>query len=119
MPRNTRKLGTEYEQLAAAYLEEEGMHILEHSFRCRFGEIDLVADDLGTLVFVEVKYRIGVGAGSPEDSVTYRKQRTISKVSDYYRLKKQIPDDVPCRYDVVAIDGNEIRHIRDAFWYTI
>lgn len=117
MPGNTRKLGKEYEQLAAAYLEEEGLRILERNFRCRFGEIDLIAEDTGTLVFVEVKCRLTKGAGSPEAAVNYRKQRTICKVSDYYRMKKQIRDSVPCRYDVMAIDGNEIRHIRDAFWY--
>jgi len=117
MAGNTRKLGKEYEQLAAAYLEEEGLKILTRNFRCRMGEIDLIADDGGTLVFVEVKYRLRGGAGSPEEAVTYQKQRTICRVSDYYRLKEQIPDDVPCRYDVMAIDGNQIRHIRDAFWY--
>lgn len=116
--RNKRKTGSDYELLAARYLEAKGYRILEHSFRCRSGEIDLIAwDPQGYLVFAEVKYRAGAAAGRPEEAVTPAKQRTISRVADYYRVRHQTDLSVPCRFDVIAIEKRTVRHNINAFPY--
>ena len=79
-------MGTAYEKLAGVYLEQQGYEILEYNYRCRIGEIDIVARQGGYLVFVEVKYRADNAAGNPLEAVTAAKQRTISKVASYYCL---------------------------------
>ena len=68
-----------------------------------------------TLVFVEVKYRKDTAMGYPEEAVGAGKQRQIRRMAAHYLYRKGLPEDVPCRFDVVAILGEEIRLIRDAF----
>ena len=79
---NRRKTGTEYEQKTAEYLESLGWKILERNYRCRIGEIDLIALDGRTLVFVEVKYRRSGACGSPGEAVNEEKQHTIYRGAD-------------------------------------
>ena len=74
---NKRQTGIKYEQAAGFFLEQMGYEILEYNYRCRFGEIDIIAKDGACLVFCEVKYRSGRGKGSPLEAVDYRKQQTI------------------------------------------
>ena len=112
---NKRQLGGDKEELAAAFLQEAGYRIMERNFRCRLGEIDLIAKEGTTLVFVEVKYRANHKAGYPEEAVDQRKQRRIGKVALYYLTTRIRRTDVPCRFDVIAIDGGEIRHHKNAF----
>lgn len=114
---NRRQIGTEEEALAAAFLKKQGYRILEQNFRCRLGEIDLIARDGSALVFIEVKYRKSSAYGNPAEAVDSRKQQKICKVADYYRMKHRIPEGQACRFDVVAIQGRAIRLIRDAFPY--
>ena len=114
---NKRELGSRYEQLAAAYLESRGLKILERNFWCRSGEIDLIARDGECLVFVEVRYRTDTGKGHPLETVDTRKQRRICKVSDVYRYHNHIGTDEPVRYDVVAVLGDELVHLENAFPY--
>ena len=99
---NQREVGARQESRAAEYLESLGYHILVRNFRCRFGEIDLIAKQDDTYIFIEVKYRTGRTAGDPTSAVDGKKQKKISKTADYYRMLHQIPMDVPCRFDVVA-----------------
>ena len=112
---NQRKKGSEYEALAADYLQGIGYRIVERNFRCRSGEIDLIARDGEMLVFVEVKYRTSRRSGDPLEAVTERKQHTISQVAQYYMLRNGIPFDTPCRFDVVGITGHHLEHVKDAF----
>ena len=114
---NRRQIGTKEEALAAAFLEKQGYQILERNFRCRLGEIDLIARDGSTLVFVEVKYRKNADFGTPAEAVNRKKQLTICRVADYYRMVHRIPDNRPCRFDVAAIQGTVIQVVRDAFPY--
>ena len=114
---NTRKVGSEYEKRAEEYLKKYGIRIVEHNFRNRFGEIDLIGYDGEYLVFFEVKYRTGEGGGYGEEAVNYKKQRSICRVSDYYRVLHGISDFSAIRFDVIAIRGEEIRWIKDAFAY--
>ena len=114
---NQREVGTRQESRAAEYLESLGYHILVRNFRCRFGEIDLIAKQDDTYIFIEVKYRTGRTAGDPTSAVDGKKQKKISKTADYYRMLHQIPMDVPCRFDVVAETPEEIRVYANAFYY--
>lgn len=114
---NQREVGARQESRAAEYLESLGYHILVRNFRCRFGEIDLIAKQDDTYIFIEVKYRTGRTAGDPTSAVDGKKQKKISKTADYYRMLHQIPMDVPCRFDVVAETPEEIRVYANAFYY--
>lgn len=114
---NTRKVGAAYEKKAGMFLEEQGLAILQYNFRSRSGEIDIVAKDRETMVFVEVKYRKDAGKGQPEEAVDYRKQGKICRVADYYRMLHHMGDFSPVRFDVVAICGEEIRWYPNAFEY--
>ena len=112
---NKRQAGAFYEEKAASWLEERGMRILERNYRCRQGEIDLVGYDGDCLVFVEVKYRRDLHAGHPAEAVDLKKQRKIARTALYYCRERKIPQDYPCRFDVVSVLGEEIEHIKDAF----
>ena len=114
---NTRTIGTQKEQVAAKYLEENGMHIVEQNFRCRQGEIDLIGTHEGYLVFVEVKYRKSKDYGTALEAVNTSKQRRICAVSDYYRYIHHYRQDMAVRYDVLAIQGEKICWIQNAFPY--
>ena len=113
---NRRAIGTEYETLACEYLIRHGYQILCRNFRCRQGEIDIIARDRDYLVFIEVKYRHDEHEGDPAEAVDYRKQKKISRVAEYYCWKKQKLNQ-PCRFDVICVLGQEIRHIVNAFDY--
>lgn len=115
---NKRQIGSYYENLAASFLENQGLRIIEKNFRCRFGEIDLIAKDKNYLVFAEVKWRNSGFSGTAKEAVTYEKQRTISKVAKYYLFQKKISFDSFLRFDVIAIDQEEISWQKDAFFYT-
>ena len=112
---NKRKLGAKKEELAARYLEKKGVRILERNFRSRQGEIDLIARHGEYLVFCEVKYRRNNEKGTPQDAVGLAKQKKICKVADYYRLIHGLGDSVSVRYDVVAIEDDQIEWLPNAF----
>ncbi len=110
--------GKEGEDLAVRYLQRAGYQIVERNFRCRLGEIDIIARDGDTIVFLEVKTRTSASYGAPEAAVNQAKQKKISLVSLQYLQSRNILD-VPVRFDVVALErssaGHDIRLIRDAF----
>lgn len=113
---NRRKIGSCYETAARFYLENKGYRFLEANFRIRSGEIDLIMEDGGTLVFVEVKYRSGGAFGRGEEHVDRRKQQTIIRVAEYYLLREGLYERCPCRFDVVSIDGSgKVTHYENAF----
>jgi putative endonuclease len=112
---NKRQTGTKWEQLAAAYLESQGYVILATNYRCRLGEIDIIASQNDVIVFVEVKYRSGRTYGTSLEAVNLRKQNTIRKVAQYYLVTVLHSDRVACRFDVVGIDKEEFTLITDAF----
>lgn len=91
------------ENLAAKELEKKDYEILERNFSNKFGEIDIIAKDKNTLVFVEVKTKTGVDFGLPEEMINPRKLFKIRNMAAIY-MKGQ---NFPCRIDVVAIVLNE------------
>ena len=116
---NTRNTGTSYERKAAEYLEQQGLVILKHNYRCRQGEIDLIARDKEYLVFVEVNYRSLNRAGYSLDAVNPAKQKKISKVARYFLAAEYHCTEIPCRFDVIGIDGGCLHWIKDAFGFCI
>ncbi len=120
---NKREIGNKYEEKACEYMQKQGFHVLERNFRCRQGEIDIIGEQDGYLVFAEVKYRMTQRAGAAEEAVTYAKQKRICRTADYYRYKYKIGDDRPVRYDVIAIrreakeEKEEIYWYQNAFWH--
>jgi len=94
--------GRDSEEVAARYLEKQGLKILDRNFRCPLGEIDLIARDGGTIVFVEVKSRYGKGYGLPQESVTRAKQKRLTLLAQWY-LKSQKGDTRRARFDVLGI----------------
>lgn len=113
--KNNRRIGASYEDLAARYLAENGYNIVERNFRSKIGEIDLIGRDGAYLCFIEVKYRSGTGMGHPAEAITDKKIRRICKTAQYYMLMKKIPQDTPCRFDVVLILEKDITLIKNAF----
>ena len=97
-----RTLGRMGENLALAHLQNMGYKILIQNYRIRLGELDIIADDAGTLVFVEVKARIGQRGEWPFESITQRKQRQLSKVALEFISQHQLQDK-PARFDVVGV----------------
>lgn len=93
--------GRRGEELADEYLQKIGYKIEEHNFRTRFGEIDIVCWDKETLVFVEVKTKIGHDFGEPEEMVDRKKLSKVKRMAEVYLQEKNL--DVPCRVDVVAV----------------
>lgn len=112
---NKRQTGAEYEEQAAGWLKEQGYRILKRNYRCRQGEIDLIAEDGPYLVFVEVKYRKGEQTGHPAEAVDIRKQKRLSRTALYYCYEQRVPETRGCRFDVVSILGDKIEHIINAF----
>lgn len=115
---NKRTVGADKEQIAAAFLKDQGYRILQQNFRSRTSEIDLVAwDPARMLCFVEVKYRRTVRSGYPIEAVDRHKQRRICRCADFYRVRYHVPEDMPCRFDVIAILGEQITWYKNAFDY--
>jgi putative endonuclease len=104
-------LGRRGEALAAAHLEAAGYRILARNYRCPSGEVDLVADDGGCLVFVEVRTRRGNLWGTPEQSVTRAKQARLVRVAEQY-LADHEAGDADWRIDVVALDVDARGRVR-------
>ena len=121
----TRDVGRHGEDAATRLLVERGYEILHRNWRCRLGEIDIVATDGHTLVICEVKTRRGGSAGTAVEAVGPEKRRRLIRLATAYILAARVPD-VSVRFDVVAIDVKgdraRIRHLKDAFrnefWYT-
>ena len=107
-------IGGDKERLAADFLSGQGLRLIARNHRCRFGEIDLVMGDGATLVFVEVRYRGSSRYGSPAETVDLHKQRRLAAAAGHYLQVH--PSVLPCRFDVVAIGGqDQIQWFKNAF----
>lgn len=99
---NTRIVGGHAEKIAADYLKKRGYRILAKNFRVKFGEIDLVALYKGCVCFVEVKSRKTYA--TPQEAVSRLKQRKLTRIAQAYLQQYHGSIDMPCRFDVVAIE---------------
>ncbi|MDH5470526.1 MAG: YraN family protein [Gammaproteobacteria bacterium] len=109
--------GRAAEDRACAHLLSAGLILLERNYYCRRGEIDLVLQDADTLVFVEVRYRRQNSFGSALESVDRRKQARLIAAAQHYLQARTHSARLNCRFDVVAITGQEktLEWIRHAF----
>jgi putative endonuclease len=99
--------GAPAESLAAAFLEQQGLSILERNYRCRFGEIDLVAASGPVLVFVEVRARASEDFGGAAASITGAKRRKLVAAARHYLASRR--SERQCRFDVVLVRGRPER----------
>ena len=111
---NKRRFGGEGEAEARAFLEGKGIRVLEMNFRRPTGEIDIIAKQRGTLLFVEVKRRSSLRYGRPAEAVDRAKQAHILRTALLY-LQENHLQDVPVRFDVIEVLPDGIRHIENAF----
>jgi putative endonuclease len=103
LPINTKKLGTQIEDLVCNYLQQQKLKLITRNYRCRLGEIDLIMHDQSTLVFIEVRYRQHRNFGSSLESVNLIKQNKIIKTAEYYLLSQRLSEKIACRFDVVGV----------------
>lgn len=103
--------GRQWEQAALLYLKRRGLRRVEENFRCKGGEIDLIMQDGDTLVFVEVRQRADMEHGGAAASITPAKQRRMKIAAQVFLLRyRKLP---PCRFDVIAIDGDAIEWLKN------
>lgn len=118
MKEHNYKTGKHGEEIAEDYLIDNGYKIVIRNYRCRFGEIDIIAAKENTLIFVEVKTRSHQRYGLPRESVTYAKQKVIIKTAQQYIQRFKIKDKL-FRFDVIEVyyDKQPIKvvHIDNAF----
>ena len=115
-----KDIGALGEDISESYLKNLGYKILDKNFRCKCGEIDLIAVIKGYICFIEVKTRCGLTFGMPAESVSSSKQHKIYKTAEVYIMKKNIYD-FNFRFDVIEVILNNsnndflVNHIEDAF----
>lgn len=115
-----RTSGTIAEQQACDLLAQHGLKIRARNYRTKRGEIDIIAEDNDTLVFVEVRLRSNSTYGSPEESITTQKQQRILYASQHFLQKENINDSRPCRFDTICLTNHNDsstnpQWIKDAF----
>lgn len=111
-------LGLKGELAARRFLRKKGWRILQSNFQCRYGELDLIAEDKDCLVFCEVKTRGPGMIALPQESVTYAKQQKMIKTALFWLQSKAM--DRPMRFDVIAVTADEngkmaVEHLENAF----
>lgn len=120
MKTSNKHAGREAEAFALQYLQQQGLQPITQNWSCRRGELDLVMLDGDTVVFVEVRYRRHSGWGGAMESVDWRKQEKLVLAAQYFLQKEPRWNQSPCRFDVVAIEGDPgpdapLRWLKNAF----
>ena len=110
----TIEVGATSEDRAVDHLLRQGYRIVERNFRCKVGELDVIARDGRTLVFVEVRSRRRTEFGSALEAVNWGKRKKVSRVAQAYLVRRR-PRFETARFDVIAITGSELVHIKDAW----
>jgi putative endonuclease len=108
--------GAQAEQLAAQFLQKQGLKLLHSNYRCRFGEIDLICQHDGALVFVEVRLRSNAAFGGAAASIDARKQAKLVRTAQHYLAT--LPHIPPCRFDAILMqsaDSHGIEWVKNAF----
>ena len=104
-------LGAQAEAAAAQYLQQQGLRIVARNWRCRQGELDLIAREGDTLVFVEVRQRASAGFGGAAASISARKcSKLLAAAQTYLQTLPSIP---PCRFDAICIDGPRMEWLKN------
>lgn len=118
MTQQRLRVGMAGEQAARVYLKNKGYEIIETNYRCSLGEIDIIAREGKTLVFVEVRTKTGTAYGRPEESIDLRKARQLRRLALFYLQVKGL-NSVSCRLDLIAVMLNrkemtvqEVKHLK-------
>ncbi|HEY6094918.1 MAG TPA: YraN family protein [Gallionellaceae bacterium] len=101
--------GAQAEQLAAQYLQQHGLRLLQRNYRCRYGEIDLICQHDDALVFVEVRLRSNAAFGGAAASIDARKQAKLLRSAQHYL--STLPRTPPCRFDAILLQSADIHSI--------
>jgi len=112
---NTSGLGKVGEEKAAAALEAAGMKIIDKNYRSKTGEIDIIALDSETVVFVEVKAWSALGMENLQYSIDNKKQNKIIKTAKYFLLENRKYSNMAIRFDVIFVKNNSLIHLASAF----
>jgi putative endonuclease len=116
--KNSKAKGNAGEAAAAEFLKQNGFSILQRNYRYDRGEIDIVADDYGTIVFVEVKSRKPLSLETPEESITPQKEEFLKRTAEGYLIEHR-QEEHPSRFDLIAIEWEKgkriIRHLKWIF----
>ncbi len=115
-PPTTRQRGQQAEDLACQHLCARGLRLVERNYRCRFGEIDLIMRDAGTVVFVEVRCRQNRRYVSALESIDDRKQQKLIRTAAHYLQKHGLTDRYPARFDVITMSTTGAAWERDLEW---
>lgn len=112
---NKKAIGSRWETAAKDYIKQCGYEIVCCNYRCFMGEIDMIAKEEQTLIFIEVKFRSSKRYGAAIESVDYKKQQKIRCVATHFLVTTYHTEYIPCRFDVLGFDKGEITHIKNAF----
>lgn len=111
---NTRVIGSLNEDLAITYLKENGFEILERNFKCKIGEIDVIAKKDNVIRFIEIKYRQSNFAGGVFYAISNKKLIKISKIAQFYIMIKNL-NDAMFSIDALLIEDNQITYLENVF----
>ena len=116
---NRPQEGLRWERVAESFLRQRGLKLLDRNYRCRLGELDLVMQHGGQLVFVEVRYRKSDRCGEGVETIGPAKRRRISSAAAHYLSRNRRRAVQACRFDVVSIGGADdavrVQWVRNAF----
>lgn len=112
---NKKVIGSRWEMAARDYIEQCGYEIVCCNYRCSIGEIDIIAKEGKTLVFIEVKFRSSGRYGTAIESVDHKKQHKIQCIAAHFLMTTYHTEYIPCRFDVLGFDKGAITHIKNAF----
>ncbi|MEM7365188.1 MAG: YraN family protein [Pseudomonadota bacterium] len=111
----SRKRGNQAEDRALQYLQQQGLKLTARNYHSRRGELDLVMTDRNCLVFVEVRERNNLDYGSAAESISETKVRKLVLAAERFRQQHQHLANLPCRFDIVCIEDNELQWTPHAF----
>lgn len=107
-------IGQQAEDVALKFLQTKGMRLIARNYRCKLGEIDLVMQDDGALVFIEVRYRKQSDFGDGAESVDFRKQQKIIRSAEHFLQQHRQYSQSPCRIDVISISKQDNTDCQEA-----
>lgn len=112
---NTRVVGGIYEEQCANYLKKHGFQIVTQNYKCKIGEIDIIAVKNNILRFIEVKYRKNESFGFPIEAVNKRKQNKIMKAASWFLNENKQYQNMLCSFDVISITENHVEYLFNCF----
>lgn len=112
---NTRKIGGINEEKSVIYLKQNSFQVIRQNYRCKAGEIDIIAVKENILRFIEVKYRKNDLYGTPLEAITTQKQKKIMRAASWFLMENPQFQNMQCSFDVMAVTDNQIEYIFNSF----